>query len=82
MRRLGAILIMLGTNIAVGSLVAAFWMASLECAMDEADDTCKEGAVVQFINLMTSVDGLIYWGVVVVGGLVFWWGQRMRGKAS
>lgn len=78
MRRLGAILMILGANIAVGSITAAFWLASLNCAMGATEGTCREGAVRLFLKQMASGEGLIFWIVIVVGLLVFWKGKRMR----
>ena len=68
----------LGANIAVGSVTAAFWRASLECAMGAADGTCSEGAIRLFIKQMISVEGLIFWLVIIVGLLIFWRGKQMR----
>lgn len=80
MRRWGAILMILGVNLAVASVTAAFWRASYECAVRGTDGTCPEGAVRLFINQMVSVDGIFYWLVIIVGALVFWRGIRMRSR--
>ena len=82
MRRLGTILIILGVNIAVWSVGAAFWRAALECAMVAQGGMCPEGTGGLFIKLMTSPAGLIYWLAVLVGLSVFWWGKRIRAASS
>lgn len=74
MRRLGAILMMLGANIMVGSLVAAFWLASLDCA----EGACDDGVMGQFFQRLASVNGLVFWLVIVIGLLIFWRGRRIR----
>lgn len=81
MRRLGAILMIIGANMAVGSLALAFWRASFECAIAATDGGCAGGAVRQFIELLISADGLIFWTVIIVGLLVFWRGKRMRASS-
>lgn len=63
---------------AVGSVTAAFWIASWDCAINAADGICTQGALGVFIQKMTSSDGLIFWAVIIVGLLVFWRGRRMR----
>lgn len=82
MRRLGAILIILGANIVVGSIAAAFWQASFECAMQTVEGACPDGALTEFGQLLTSMIGLAYWGVVIVGLLVMWWGKRVRTRSG
>lgn len=79
MRRLGAILMILGANIIVGSVAAAFWRASFDCAMGASDGLCPDGAIALFFQQMASGDGLIIWIAIIVGLLVFWRGKRMRG---
>lgn len=78
MRRLGTILILLGVNLAVGSLALAFYLASYGCAMGAADGTCKQGAVGLFLVLMRSSGGMVFWLVVAVGALLVWKGWRLR----
>lgn len=81
MRRLGALLMILGANLAIGSVAAAFYLASFGCAMGAADGTCGQGALGLFIDLMTSGDGVVFWVVIIAGLLVFWKGKRMRERA-
>lgn len=81
MRRLGAILMMLGANIAIGSLVAAFWRASYACAAASPHGTCEEGAVRLFLHLMGSGTGLLFWLVVIAGLVVFWRGKQIRARS-
>lgn len=71
----------LGVNMAVGSATAAFWIASMDCAIKAADGICTQGAVGVFIEKMSSGDGLIFWAVIIAGLLVFWRGRRMRASA-
>ena len=78
MRRLGALLMIIGANIAVGSVAAAFWRAAHQCAIEAQDGACAQGGVAMFVELMTSSAGLIYWALIVIGLLVFWRGKRMR----
>lgn len=80
MHRLGAILMILGANIAVAAVAAAFWRASFECALEAAGGTCYDGALGVFVKLMLSGTGLAYWVVMIIGMLVFWRGKRMRAR--
>jgi len=80
MHRLGAILMILGANIAVGSRVAAFWRASYVCASKADGGTCAEGAFRVFLQLLASAEGIVFWIVVMIGLLVFWRGKRIRGR--
>lgn len=82
MRRFGTILMILGANLIVWSVVAAYWLAALGCAMGAADGKCSRGAGQTFIDLMSSSDGTIFWVVILAGVLVFWRGKRRRGRAS
>lgn len=68
----------LGANMVVGSLAAAFWLASFECAINAAGGTCQGGTWGTFTRLMVSEQGLLVWAIVVAGILVFWRGKRMR----
>ncbi len=78
MRRLGALLMIVGANIAVGSIAVAFWRSALQCAVDARTGGCQEGGVIAFFEMMTSSVGLFYWVVFVFGLFVFWRGKRMR----
>ncbi len=78
MHRFGTILILLGVNLAVGSLALAFYLAFFGCAMGAADGTCKQGASAVFIALMSSSSGIVFWVAVVVGALLVWKGWRLR----
>ncbi|MFA7679631.1 MAG: hypothetical protein WCY07_05740 [Pigmentiphaga sp.] len=78
MRRWGSILILLGVNLAVGSLALAFYLASFGCAMGAADGTCKQGAVGLFLELMSSSGGIVFWVVAVAGALLAWKGWQLR----
>ena len=74
MRRLVALLIVIGVNVSVASLAGAFWHASFECAQR----ACDQGAVGLFIELLFSMVGLLYWFVIAVGLLVVWRGVKLR----
>lgn len=80
MRRLGTILMILGVNLIVASMTAAFWRASYECALRASGGACTEGVVRLFIQTLFSGGGLVYWFVIVAGLWVFFWGKRMRAK--
>lgn len=82
MRRLGAILMIVGANIIVGSLVAAFWRASFECATKAVNGTCAEGVLTLLFALLFSVHGLGYWIAVAVGVGVFWRGKLVRAQGD
>lgn len=78
MRRLGALLMIVGANMAVGSLAVAFWLAAFQCALEAQGGSCKQSGVTLFVEMMISGRGLVYWAVIVIGLLVFWRGKRMR----
>lgn len=67
-----------GANIAVGAIAAAFWRAAFQCAVEARSGVCTQGGLALFFEMMTSSEGLIYWAVIVVGLLVFWRGKWMR----
>ena len=77
---LGTILMILGANLVVGSVAAAFYLAALGCAMGAADGQCREGTIGLFVELMGSSDSGIFWIVIILGLLVFWQGKRMRAR--
>lgn len=74
MRRLGALLMIIGVNLAVGACAAAFWNAAYRCVQE----SCDEGGMGLFIDIMLSAQGLVYWAVIVVGAGLFWRGRRIR----
>lgn len=78
MHRLGAILMILGINVIVVSIVAAYWRASFECALQAADGACAAGVFGLFMALLFSAKGLVYWAAILVGLWVFWRGRKMR----
>ena len=80
MRRWGTILMILGANLAVASVTAAFWRASFECAVRTGGQRCPDSAVQLFLNEMISAHGIAYWLVIVVGIVIFMRGKRMRAE--
>ena len=82
MRRLGALVMIVGANIAVAAIAAAFWRAALQCAVEARQGGCAQGGVAYFFEMMASAEGVIYWAVVAVGLLIFWRGKRMRAPTS
>lgn len=78
MRRFGGILMILGANIIVGTIAAAFWVSALDCAVAMQGGSCRAVAIQLFFRKMTSVDGLGYWMAIVAGVLVFWRGKQIR----
>jgi len=80
MRRLGTILMILGANLVIGSIAAAFYLAALGCAMGAADGKCSQGAGGTFVQLMGSRDSIVFWVVIIIGLLVFWRGKRIRAR--
>ena len=82
MRRVGAFLMILGANLVVGAIAAAFWLASLGCAMGVADGKCKQDALELLIDVMGSGSGAIFWVAIIAGLLLFWRGKRMRARAD
>lgn len=81
MRRWGALLMIIGANIAVAAIAAALWRAVIDCSVKAAGGACEEGAFSLFVSLLFSVPGLVYWAVVVVALLIFWRGIKMRRDA-
>lgn len=82
MRRWGTIVMILGANLIVGSIAAAFYLASFHCALGEVSGACEQGAVSLFMQLMGSGRGLIYWTLIVIGALLLWRGWKIRAKES
>ena len=82
MRRVGAFLMILGANLVVGAIAAAFWLASLGCAMGAADGQCRQDALELLIDAMGSGSGTIFWVAIIAGLLLFWRGKRMRARAG
>lgn len=82
MRRLGALLMIIGANLVAGSIAIGFYLAALECAMGAIDGNCGHGAMELFAGLMGSSEGSIFWVVIVIGVLVFWKGKRMRSHSA
>lgn len=80
MRRLGAILMIVGTNVVVASLAAAYWRASLECALRATNGHCAEGVMKLFFGLLLSGGGVGHWLAIVAGVLIFWQGKRVRAR--
>ena len=70
-------MMILGVNIAIASIAAAFWQSAFESATAAAAGA-PEGAVGLFFKLMTSSGGVIYWLAILVGLFVFWRGKQMR----
>ncbi len=71
-----------GANIAVGAIAAAFWRAALQCALEAREGGCAQGGVALFVEMLVSAEGIIYWAVVAAGLWVFWRGKRMRSDAK
>ena len=67
-----------GANIAVGAIAAAFWRAAFQCAVEARGGACTQGGLTLFFGVMTSSEGLVYWAVIAIGLLLFWRGKRMR----
>lgn len=82
MRRLGALLIIIGANLMVGAVAIAFYLAAFGCAMGAADGKCGRGSGRAFVDLMSSSDGIIFWVVIVAGFLLFWRGKKIRARAA
>jgi heme/copper-type cytochrome/quinol oxidase subunit 2 len=78
MHRLGALLMIIGANLVVGSIAVGFYLAALGCAMGAPAGDCEQGPLELFFGMMSSAEGLIVWMVVLAGGLVFWKGRKMR----
>lgn len=57
MRRLGALLMIIGANLVAGSIAIGFYLAALECAMGAIDGNCGHGAMELFASLMGSSEG-------------------------
>lgn len=78
MRRLGALLMIIGANLAVGSLAFAVYLAAIRCTLDSASGGCAQGTASLLIELLISRQGLIFWLVIAAGVLVFWRGWQLR----
>jgi len=77
---LAYVLFLLGSIIAVGSLVLTYWLASLACAMNTT--ACLQDGRNLFGHLMTSSEGLIFWAGMVAGTFLVWWGLRVKERAA
>ena len=82
MRRLGAILMIVGVNIIVGTLAAAYWRASFDCALKSTDGTCAEGVMALFFGQLFSGGGVGYWIVMAIGAFVIWRGKQTRARGD
>ncbi len=80
MHRVGGLLMILGANLAVGSLAAAFWRAAWQCAVAAPGGDCAHGGAALFVGIMASRAGLVHWAVVALGLWFFRRGRRMRGR--
>ena len=78
MRRLGAVLIIIGVNVAAASLAGAFWHAAFECA----HYACKQGVLMLFVQILFSGHGMLYWIVVMMGLLLVWRGKVLRNRSN
>lgn len=64
MRRLGAILVILGSNLIVGAIGLAFYRAYFECIA--AAGGCTGGPMGSFADLMTSTGGIRLFADVIL----------------
>lgn len=78
MRTFGAFLMIVGANLIVGSLGLVFYFANTACSLIEGG--CASGPVALFFDLLFSRDGIALWVLMVIGGLFFWRGKRMRAQ--
>lgn len=78
MRRLGALLMIIGANLVVGALAVGFYVAAVGCAVAAADGMCAQGSLGLYAGLMTSKAGLPFWLAIVAGVVLFWRGKRLR----
>lgn len=76
MRRLGALLMIIGANLVAGSIGVGVYFANLACVLSARG--CAGGLVAAYADLMGSRDGVAFWVGIVVGVLVFWRGMWLR----
>lgn len=76
---LGTILIAMGVFLLIGTVVAAYWLISLGCAMGGASG-CEAGTVELLSDLMISNEGIFFWAAWVVGVFLVWGGMQLKGR--
>lgn len=74
------VLIFIGLILAVGSLVSAYFLASLACSMNPTG--CATDGLSLFINLMFSAEGLFFWAGAAAGTMFFLMGLRNRSNPA
>ena len=76
MRRLGALLMIIGANLVAGSIGVGVYFALLACLMSPRG--CAGGLMAAYADLMGSRDGVVFWVGMAAGVLVFWRGMWLR----
>lgn len=78
---LGSILIVTGAVLAIGSLLAGFFIVSLGCSMSGASG-CEQSALELIVGLMTSSEGTALWAAVAVGFVMISVGYSIKSPSN
>lgn len=74
------VLMFIGFILAIGSLVAAYFLATLACSMNPMG--CDTDGWTLFTNLMLSTEGLFFWAGAAAGTMFFLMGLRNRSNPA
>lgn len=74
---LGSVLIVAGVVLAIGSMLAGFYLVNLGCSMGGASG-CKESGLKLIVDLMTSPEGVIFWAAVAIGFVMIAVGYKLK----
>lgn len=77
---LGNFLIIVGANLAFGSVGVAAYFAFIDCAVLTTDGMCNDGYFDALFALLGSGRGIIFWLVFIIGIALFWHGCVVRKK--
>ncbi|NYT22965.1 hypothetical protein H0A73_05075 [Alcaligenaceae bacterium] len=77
---LGTTMIVMGMILAVGSIVAGYYLISVGCATGAASG-CQAGAIELISGLMISNEGIFFWLAWVGGIFLIWGGVRVKARA-
>lgn len=70
------VLIFFGAVLMVGSMLTAYWLAALSCAMHSTG--CDQSGTTLFFDLLISPVGIVFWATLALGLFMVWWGYRVK----